>query len=93
MIEWGMRLRVIWSVGLVVAGLGVAGCGSEMPGGLGVDARRGPDGAIGDPPVFASCVGRAYTLLPAQPWRHDIATPIIIAALALVLTCLGALVP
>lgn len=58
----------------------LAACGSDTPGQLGSDARPRPDGAVGDPPIFASCVGRAYTPLPAQAWRHDVATPIITAA-------------
>jgi hypothetical protein len=29
---------------------------------------------------FAVCRGREYTPLPTEPWRHDLATPIVLAA-------------
>jgi hypothetical protein len=42
------------------------------------DARDFVDADPGQP--FRTCRGRAYTLAPDEPWRHDIQTPITTAA-------------
>jgi hypothetical protein len=53
--------------------------GSSTTGDHDPDAApwTGPDAGRG---TFTVCRGREYTPLPTQPWRHDVATPIVLAA-------------
>jgi hypothetical protein len=46
-------------------------------GGGGADARPGGDGGAG---TFRDCRGAAFTPAPAESWRHDTQTPIIVAS-------------